>query len=46
MRLAAWDLYESLPMPTTNDEAWRRTDYRHIDWDSAGPLTTPNGGTL
>ncbi len=44
-RLAAWELYESLPMPTTNDEAWRRTDYRHIQWDSAGPLSTPNGGS-
>lgn len=43
MRLDAWDLYESLPMPTTNDEAWRRTDYRHINWDSAGLLTTANG---
>jgi Fe-S cluster assembly protein SufD len=46
MRLAAWNLYESLPMPTTQDEAWRRTDYRLIDWNSAGPLTTPNGGTF
>ncbi len=45
MRLDAWELYESLPMPTTKDEPWRRTDYRHIDWDSAGPLVTPNGGT-
>lgn len=45
-RLAAWDLYESLPMPTTQDEAWRRTDYRHINWDSAGHLPTisANGG--
>ncbi len=45
-RLAAWDLYESLPMPTTQDEAWRRTDYRHIDWESAGTLTPPNGATV
>jgi Fe-S cluster assembly protein SufD len=45
-RRAAWDLYESLPMPTTQDEAWRRTDYRLIDWNSAGPLTTPDGGTF
>jgi Fe-S cluster assembly protein SufD len=46
MRLAAWDIYESLPMPTTQDEAWRRTDYRPIDWGSAGTLTTPDGGTF
>lgn len=44
MRLQAWELYESLPMPTTQDEPWRRTDYRHIDWDSAGVLLAPNGG--
>ncbi len=43
-RLAAWDLYESLPMPTTQDEAWRRTDYRHIDWESAGHLSANGGG--
>mgnify|MGYP005833620805 FL=1 len=43
-RLRAWELYESLPMPTTQDEPWRRTDYRHIDWDSAGVLVSPNGG--
>jgi Fe-S cluster assembly protein SufD len=46
MRLNAWDLYESLPMPTTKDEAWRRTDYRHINWDSAGKLLASNGGTI
>jgi Fe-S cluster assembly protein SufD len=46
MRLAAWNLYESLPMPTTRDEAWRRTDYRLIDWTSAGALVKPNGGTF
>lgn len=35
-RLAAWDLYQHLPMPGIGDEAWRRTDYRHIRWDEAG----------
>lgn len=46
MRLDAWDTYESLPMPTTKDEPWRRTDYRHINWDEAGHLTAANGVTL
>ncbi|HVO71264.1 MAG TPA: Fe-S cluster assembly protein SufD [Aggregatilineaceae bacterium] len=46
MRLEAWQLYESMPMPTTKDEAWRRTDYRHIDWDSAGVLLAPDGGKV
>lgn len=25
-RLRAWEAYKALPMPTTTDEAWRRTD--------------------
>jgi Fe-S cluster assembly protein SufD len=41
-RLVAWDLYEHLPMPGIGDEAWRRTDYRHIHWSEAGrPITAP-----
>jgi Fe-S cluster assembly protein SufD len=35
-RLAAWELYEGMPMPGRADEAWRRTDYRGIRWDEAG----------
>ena len=27
-RLDAWKIYESLPMPTRQDEEWRRTDLR------------------
>jgi Fe-S cluster assembly protein SufD len=45
-RLAAWDLYEDMPMPTTNDEAWRRTDYRHVHWDEVGQFISPNGATF
>lgn len=40
-RLAAWELYDSLPMPSTSDEEWRRTDYRRIKWDEAGRLQMP-----
>ncbi|HEY46818.1 MAG TPA: Fe-S cluster assembly protein SufD [Anaerolineae bacterium] len=29
-RLNAWELYRSLPMPTTKDEPWRRTDIRRL----------------
>lgn len=43
-RLAAWATYESLPMPSMEEE-WRRTDYRHIRWHEAAPLNTPNGAT-
>ncbi|MCY3836324.1 MAG: Fe-S cluster assembly protein SufD [Anaerolineaceae bacterium] len=42
-RLESWEIYESLPMPTLQDEEWRRTDYRHIRWEEAGPLATQNG---
>jgi Fe-S cluster assembly protein SufD len=36
-RLAAFDVYESLPMPTTRDEAWRRTDIRPLRLEAIGP---------
>ena len=42
-RLDAWKLYDSLPMPTLQDEEWRRTDYRHIRWEEAGYLSNSNG---
>ncbi len=29
-RLKAWEIYRGLPMPTTRDEPWRRTDIRHL----------------
>lgn len=45
-RLAAWELYESLPMPTLQTEEWRRTDYRHIHWNEAEQLIRANGATL
>ncbi len=45
-RLAAWELYEDLPMPGPSNEEWRRTDYRHIRWQEAEKIITPNGATL
>ena len=44
-RLAAWTQYEALPMPTLQDEEWRRTDYRHIHWEEAGQVNGRNGVT-
>jgi len=29
-RARAWELYEELPMPTTRDEPWRRTDIKSM----------------
>ena len=45
-RLAAWELYEEMPMPSLQDEDWRRTDYRHIRWDQASPIVEANGASL
>lgn len=36
-RLKAWEAYQSVPMPTTKDEAWRRTDLRRLKLDQIGP---------
>jgi len=38
-RLAAWDVYESLPMPQRTDEEWRRTDLRTLKLDRYEPFT-------
>jgi Fe-S cluster assembly protein SufD len=37
-RAKAWETFESLPYPTTRDEAWRRTDIRGLD----GSIVLPN----
>ncbi len=46
MRRAAWELYETLPMPSLKDEDWRRTDYRSIHWDEASKRVEANGATV
>jgi Fe-S cluster assembly protein SufD len=42
-RSQAWQAFESLPMPTTRDEPWRRTDLRTLD---AGALQLPANGLV
>lgn len=32
-RQVAWSVFEEMPMPTTSDEDWRRTDIRSLKWD-------------
>jgi Fe-S cluster assembly protein SufD len=32
--LQAWEAFEKLPMPTTKDEPWRRTDLRGLEADT------------
>lgn len=32
-RKSAWHIFEDIPMPTTSDEAWRRTNLKRIKWE-------------
>ncbi len=41
-RLQAWETYESLPLPTRQDEEWRRTDLRRLKLNRLAPFS-PNG---
>jgi Fe-S cluster assembly protein SufD len=40
-RLAAWATYEATPMPTRQDEDWRRTDLRALKLDQFAPVLAP-----
>ena len=42
-RKAAWQAWESLPLPTTTDEPWRRTDLRSIPADRFNVQASENG---
>jgi Fe-S cluster assembly protein SufD len=37
-RLAAWDAFVRLPLPSPTDEEWRRTDLRGLTLDALRPL--------
>ncbi len=37
-RLAAWEVYEATPMPTSQDEEWRRTSLRALKLDQVQPF--------
>ena len=41
LRLAGWEAYERIPLPTTRDEAWRRTDLSGLKLDSVVPYAAP-----
>lgn len=36
-RLEAWEVFDNTPMPTLQDEPWRRTDIRRLKLDQIGP---------
>ena len=42
-RQRAWNNYKFLPMPTTKDEAWRRTDIHNLD---TARFSIPEGSSL
>ncbi|MGE5333633.1 MAG: Fe-S cluster assembly protein SufD, partial [Nitrososphaerota archaeon] len=37
-RLESWKIYDSLPMPTRQDEEWRRTDLRPLKLNDIAPF--------
>lgn len=43
-RLKAFETFENMPMPTTKDEAWRRTDIRRFKMDEVGPSLNGDAG--
>ncbi|HEX8995096.1 MAG TPA: Fe-S cluster assembly protein SufD [Ktedonobacterales bacterium] len=47
-RLDAWKLFQETPMPTRQDEEWRRTDLRRLKLDDYEPVaeTAAAGATL
>lgn len=45
-RLQAWEIYESLPLPATTDEPWRRTDIRRFKLNQIGPSLNGESETV
>lgn len=45
-RLAAWQIFEALPMPSRQDEQWRRTDIGRLKLDRLTPYSEADSGTV
>jgi Fe-S cluster assembly protein SufD len=45
-RLAAWQIFDSLPMPSRQDEQWRRTDIGKLKLDLLTPYTEADVGVV
>lgn len=45
-RLRSWQIFEMLPMPTRQDEAWRRTDISRLKLERLVPFTPASGPNL
>jgi Fe-S cluster assembly protein SufD len=41
LRLDAWHVYEETPLPTANDELWRRTSLQDLRLDDMVPFSEP-----
>ena len=41
-RQAAWNIFEETPMPSTSDEAWRRTSLKKVKWERFSPDVPPS----
>ena len=41
LRRAGWDAFQRIPMPTTKDEVWRRTDLTGLKLESVAPYAAP-----
>jgi len=42
-RLRAWQLFEAAPMPSRQDEVWRRTDISKLKLEQLVPFAPPSG---
>ncbi len=42
LRLAAFETFEAIPLPTLQDEEWRRTDIRGLRLESVVPFAPPS----
>ena len=45
-RLHSWDVFQSLPMPTRQDEQWRRTDVSKLKLERLTPYSPPTGSRI
>jgi Fe-S cluster assembly protein SufD len=45
-RVAAWEVFESLPMPTRRDEEWRRTDISRLKLHDLVPFVEASGAAV
>src|SRR5438445_13886675 len=45
-RLAAWQIFDALPMPSRQDEQWRRTDIGKLKLDRLSPYTAADIGVV